>query len=521
MNPRALLILGVISTYVGVSVVLAWASRTRWEESNDYLNATGSLPTWIASISFLATNCGALEILGLSGIAFRYGVQAFHFYWIGAIPAMIFVSFVILPVYVRSGVHSVPEYLGQRFGPSVRLLNAFTILISTAVYAGISLYALAEVMHMAASWSFLAGISTFASIVLAYVLIGGFRATVYNEVLQFLFMFAGLVPLLYLTRNIHPEEGGEYWHVWHATPIYSGTQQLDLIAVLVGLGAVIGTSYWCTDFALVQRALTARTLEGARRVPLFAGFGKLVFSFIVVTPVVLMRGHLHHSSDAALDETSPSLISTLYGPRIFAVGIVALMAGLLNSLAGNVSAFAALWTQEIYRPFVRRGRSESHYLVVGRVASVSCIAIGISAAFATRAFENLSAFVLLIFSLFVVPFFAVVLMGVLSRQGSTANALAGATAGIVTGGLAQLAFAKAWLPSGSKLEANFYAAIFSFSAAAIVCNLPVARLPGTGMTEENVVLPTINWAREKPSPTLWCLGGILLGACLLANVLWW
>ncbi len=258
----------IVLLYCCISICIAYASGRFRRSSNDYLNATGSLPTWVASISFLACNCGALEVLGLSGIALRYGVQAFHFYWIGAIPALIFLSLVMIPAYVQSGARSMPEYLGQRFGPNVRLLNAVSILLASALYTGISLYGLAEVTHVSMDWPFFLAILIFGSIVLAYVLIGGFRATVYNEVLQFFFMFAGLLPLLYFSHNAHDGgllHTGQYWHMWRETPFVSSTSQLDLVGVLVGLGGVISFSYWCTDYGLVQRALTARDLESARK----------------------------------------------------------------------------------------------------------------------------------------------------------------------------------------------------------------------------------------------------------------
>jgi SSS family solute:Na+ symporter len=514
----------IVLLYCCVSICIAYAAGRLRRSSNDYLNATGSLPTWVASISFLACNCGALEVLGLSGIAFRYGVQAFHFYWIGAIPALIFLSLVMIPAYVQSGARSMPEYLGQRFGPKVRLLNAVSILLASALYTGISLYGLAEVTHISMNWPFFQAILVFGSIVLAYVLIGGFRATVYNEVLQFLFMFAGLLPLLYFSHNAHYGglvHTGQYWHMWRETPTVSSTSQLDLVGVLVGLGGVISFSYWCTDYGLVQRALTARDLESARKVPLIAGFGKLLFAIVVVVPVILMSGHIQDKPGTALDETSPALIATLYGRRLLGVGIAALIAGLLNSLAANISAFSSLWTGEIYRPFLSSHRTESHYRNVGRGASICCVAMGILVAFWTRSFENLSAFVLLIFSLFVIPFFAVLLTGMISRRTTAGSAIAGAAAGILAGGGIQLAFAERWLPSGSRLSANFYSAIVSFGAAALVCNAShLLRL----LRRSPSPLPTIDAmkpAQPKVSITVWCLAGTLLVACVVCNVLLW
>jgi SSS family solute:Na+ symporter len=285
----------------------------------------------------------------------------------------------------------------------------------------------------------------------------------------------------------------------------SSTSQLDLVGVLVGLGGVISFSYWCTDYGLVQRALTARDLESARKVPLIAGFGKLLFAIVVVVPVILMSGHIHYKPGTALDETSPLLIATLYGPRLLGLGIAALIAGLLNSLAANISAFSSLWTGEIYRPFLSSHRKESHYRNVGRAASVCCVATGLLVALWTRSFENLSAFVLLIFSLFVIPFFAVVLTGLISRQTSASSAIAGAGAGIIAGGSIQLAFAERWLPSGSRLSANFYSAIVSFVAAAVVCNASqlLSLLGRSPIPAPNI--DATKPAQPKASITVWCL----------------
>jgi SSS family solute:Na+ symporter len=374
------------------------------------------------------------------------------------------------------------------------------------------------------NWPFLLAILIFGSIVVAYVLIGGFRATVYNEVLQFLFMFAGLLPLLYFSHKAHyggDLHAGQYWHLWRQTPIVSSTSQLDLVGVLVGLGGVISFSYWCTDYALVQRALTARDLESARKVPLIAGFGKLLFAIVVVVPVLLMSGHIQYKPGAALDETSPALIATLYGPSLLGLGMAALIAGLLNSLAANISAFSSLWTGEIYRPFLSSHRNESHYRNVGRAASVCCVAIGILVALWTRSFENLSAFVLLIFSLFVIPFFAVLLTGLISRKASASSAIAGAGAGIIAGGSIQLAFAERWLPSGSRLSANFYSAIVSFAAAALVCNAPHLLSLITPSPIQPLNIEAVRPSQPKASITVWCLAGTLLVVCVVANVLWW
>jgi len=314
---------------------------------------------------------------------------------------------------------------------------------------------------------------------------------------------------------------GQYWHLWRQTPIVSTSSQLDLFGVLVGLGGVVSFSYWCTDYGLVQRALTARDLESARKVPLIAGFGKLLFAIVVVVPVILMTGHIQYRPGTVLDETSPALIAALYGPRLLGLGIAALIAGLLNSLAANISAFASLWTGEIYRPFLSPHREESHYRNVGRAASVCCVATGMLVALWARSFENLSAFVLLIFSLFVIPFFAILLTGLISRRIRASSAIAGAVAGIIAGSSIQLAFAERWLPSGSRLSANFYSAIVSFSVAALACNAPNVRFIFRRSPRPPLNIDATISAQPKASITVWCMAGALLVACMVCNILWW
>lgn len=511
----------LIAAYFACTLFIAIRSFRKQRTSNDFLNETGNLPTWVATLSFLAANCGALEIVGLSGVAARYGVQAFHFYWIGAIPAMIFVSFVVLPVYQRSGVRSVPEYLERRFGRRLRLLNAAALLGSTCLTAGISLYALAVTLHVFAGWTFATCALVAAAVAMTNILTGGLRGTMRTEILHFFLMVAGLLPMLYLSwRGGHLTAGwSTRTHLWRATPLVSAKSPVDLIGVVLGLGVVIGFSYWCTDFLLMQRALTARSTKAAQQVPLYAGFGKLLFSFLVVMPVLLAGQSLHSYGTGALDQTAAMLMRSLYDPRFLALGIMALVASLMTGLCGNISAFAALWTQEIYRSALAPNRSEEHYILVGRVASAICIVLSLGGAYATLYFESMAEFILAIFSLTLVPFFAVVITGVVSRRATAGAAFAGALCGIVMGGLTQVAYRAHWLHSGSELNVNFYTAIVSFTAALIVCiagsYLDTAEhRPRTGSPElaGAAVLPR--------SKQLYLLAALLLACCVVFNILW-
>jgi SSS family solute:Na+ symporter len=513
MTSTVWLSLVVVAAFLVASIALGHLGARYQPNSNRFLNGTGTLPGWVASLSFLACNCGALEVVGLSGITARYGVQAFHFYWVGAIPAMVFMGLVLLPVYVSNEVRSVPEYLGKRFGQGTRLLQACSLLVSTALFAGLCLYMVAQVMQVAAGWSLPVGAGVFAAVVLVYVLRGGFRATVYNEILQFVLMVAGMAPLLYFTHKHRPEAAaaiGQRWHVWQATPVLSGSSSVDLVGVVIGLGFVVSFSYWCTDFVLVQRALSATSLETARRVPIIAGFGKLVFSMLVVLPVLYADGSARIAA-GALDRTMPEMIVTLYGPKLFWLGIAALIAGLVNGFASNVAAFSAVWTQEIYRPVLRPGRSERHYIAIGRVAYVMCVMLSLGTAYLTLHFDGLTDFTLFIFSLSLTPFFGVVMVGVLTRRGNGTSAVSSVCAGACVAVLGR--FGPAWVPSGSPLSRDFHSAIASFGVAAAVCLM--GQRPEGG--SEGIIQ-----RKMFPVPRLlWVLSAILMIVCVSLNVWWW
>ncbi len=284
LGPWALI---VFPAYLGAIILISIISRRRSPTSNEYLNASRSLPTWAAALSFLAYNCGSIEIIGMSAMAAQYGVQALHFYWIGGVPGMVFMGIVVLPLYMKTGARSLPEYLGIRFGPNVRLLNACLSMASTAAFSGVALYAMAHVLHLILGWSLPTGALASALFVLIYIALGGFRATVFTSVFQFFVMIVGIAPLLFLTVHFTATSfalRSDRWHLWRTLNPVSPMAPLDRMGVALGLGFVISFSYWCTDFVMIQRALTARTVEAARRVPLLAGFGKLGIALLVVLP---------------------------------------------------------------------------------------------------------------------------------------------------------------------------------------------------------------------------------------------
>jgi len=518
--------LAILPCYFVVAIALGWLARRRNGDANAYLHASRSLPLPLVTAAYLAANCGALEIVGLSAMAAQYGVQAFHFYWIGAIPAMVFLALWMMPVYRRSGIRSVPQYLELRYGPSVRLLNACVLATVTLLLAGISLYAMAQVLEVAIDLNFSFSVLLSAGVVLVYVLLGGIRATIYNEVFQLLIMLAGLVPLavhsLRLGATSAAVHNGLRHHLWNATPIASQTAPLDCIGIIFGLGFVLSFGYWCTDFVLMQRAFTARAESDARQVPLWAGFGKICFSFIVILPGLaayqLIPG-LGHS--LRFDQAMPALMTAVYGPIMLGLGLTALIASLMSGLSANVSAFTAIWTEDIYRARLRPHRSDAHYLLVGRLATGVAIVVSMLASYLNFFFRDLMEHVQLIFSVFGSPFFALFLLGMSLRRINARGAVIGFLSGTAVALLHLVAFTSGWLHYGSIMNADFHSAIYSFCTTAIVSW--IASKPEASVNSQPLTGLVFEWRtafRGTRMKLLWILSSFLLLACALMNVIW-
>lgn len=520
--------LTILPLYFLITIVIGWISRRQSTTANAYLNASRSLPLWIVTAAYLAANCGALEIVGLSAMAAQYGVQAFNFYWIGAIPAMIFLSLWMMPVYRRSGVRSVPQYLELRYGPGLRLLNAGVLATTTLLLAGISLYAMAQVLLAVMGLSFAESILLSAGVVLIYVLLGGIKATIYNEVFQLLVMLAGLLPLAFfcLHRKIVPDgtAGLPRWHLWLGSPLVSRAAPLDVLGVVFGLGFILSFSYWCTDFVLMQRAFTARTEMAARQVPLWAGFGKLLFSLIVVVPGLLAYQRipgLGHSQ--RFDQALPALMTIVYGPAMLGVGLTALLASLMSGLAANVSAFAAIWTEDIYRARIVKHRSDSHYLTVGRIAAATAISISLLTSYIDFLFGSLMEHVQLIFSVFGAPFWAIFLLGMSTRRTNQRGAIAGFLSGTAVALTHLAATSFGWLHYGSVMNANFHVAIYAFCTAIAVGWL-VSLIGPARVPQHSANSLVFEWragsTQTGRNRLLLILSAVLTAVCLTLNWIW-
>jgi len=465
----------IIFGYFAATLLIGYRLRKRMVSTTEFFLAGRSLPSIVTGVAFVAANCGALEVMGMVSTGAKYGARANHFYWLGAIPAMLFLALFMMPIYHGSRVRSVPEFLKLRYGEAARGFNAFCFATMMVLVSGISLYAMAIILGTLLGWSFTASILVAAAVVLVYVVLGGLAASIYNEVLQFVLIVVGLTPLAVFALN---ELGGfqglaaslapELRHTWQGLPVVSPFRSaMDGVGNVIGLGFVLSFGYWCTDFLLVQRALAAKDLPAAVQTPLIAGVAKLFFPALVVLPglaaVALFPQGLAERYDVAL----PNLMVRYYAHGLLGLGVTAMLASFMSGMAGNITAFNTVWTYDLYQAYLVRGRSDHHYLVVGRLATVAATLLSIATAYIVLRFNNLMDYVQLLFSFFNAPLFATFLLGMFTRWATPMGGFVGLVAGTLSAGLHYWAYRSGWLPYGSDMTANFYGA----TCAWLVCFL--------------------------------------------------
>jgi SSS family solute:Na+ symporter len=303
-------------------------------------------------------------------------------------------------------------------------------------------------------------------------------------------------------------------------PLASRAAPLDVLGTVIGLGFVLSFGYWCTDFVLMQRAFTARTDDDARKVPLLAGFGKLGFSLLVVLPGLAASRLLPGLGHAQrFDQALPALMRLLYGPVMLGVGLTALAASLMSGLAANISAFAALWTEDIYHAHLIHSKPDRHYLRVGRIATVAAIAVSTLTSYINFLFSDLMEHVQLIFSVFGAPFFAIFLLGMTTRRVDQCGAIAGFLCGTAVALLHLVAVSLGYLHYGSMMSANFYVAIYAFCTSALVA-LVVSSFGTTPSDSRASTALQMNFTARASRPLLWILSALLLAACVSLDILW-
>lgn len=446
----------IILIYFAFVITVGFIIKRKIKSSNDFLSSSRSIPLWITSLAFISANLGAQEVLGMVASGAKYGIMTVHFYWVGAIFAMVFLAVFMMPFYYGSKARSVPEYLFMRFDEKTRALNAVSFAVMTVFSSGISLFALAKLLEVILHWDFDVSIWLAAGIVMVYTFLGGLTSAVYNEVLQFFLIVLGLSPLVVVA--LHDAGGWEsikanlqpqLTHAWkYMGKADDNPMGINFMSLIFGLGFVMSFGYWCTDFLVVQRAMIARNMGDAQRTPVVAALPKMLMPLIVVLPgviaIALMQPALQSkgysiptNSNGELDYTMtlPSLIAHYYPSGLLGVGITALIASFMSGMAGNVTAFNSVFTYDIYQSYFVKNKSDKYYLYVGKFITIAGILISIATAYVAKSFNNINDFLQLVFSFVNGPLFATFLLGMFWKRTTSDGAFWGLLSGTIAAAL--------------------------------------------------------------------------------------
>ncbi len=559
----------VLAVYFLFVLGIGWALKRYTRTSEDFFLSGRSIPAWIAGLAFLSANLGAQEMIGMAASGAKYGIATSHFYWVGAIPAMVFVGVFMMPFYYGSRARSVPEYLKLRFDEKTRAFNAISFATMTVFSSGISMYALAKLLELLLGWDFNVSLSISALIVLAYIVLGGLTSAIYNEVLQFFLIVLGFAPLVFLgLKDVggwdglvgrldtvavsNGYEAGAWSHSWatmgnpEANPM-----GVEWFGMAMGLGFVLSFGYWCTDFLVVQRAMAADSMAAARRTPLIAAVPKMLFPFLIIVPGMIAIGltygdgafTLPKMADGSWDYTMviPSLLAHYFPPGVLGLGLTALMASFMSGMAGNVTAFNTVWTYDIYQSYVKRDASDAHLLWVGRMTTVFGILASVGTAYLATRFNNIMDFLQLVFAFVNAPLFATFLLGMFWKRATGHGAFWGLVSGTAAAALhhgltlpvgAAAGIKGGWLAATplhlytSEMAQNFWTAIWAWSvcfAATIVISLATAR------RKTDAELTGLVWSltpREREEHLPWWktpegLGVAVLVLAIALNVVFW
>ncbi len=475
---------------LGIGAILKRYVKT----STDFFLAGRSIPAWVAGLAFLSANLGAQEVIGMGASGAKYGIATSHFYWIGAIPAMVFVGVFMMPFYYGSRARSVPEYLRLRFDEKTRGLNAVSFAVMTLFSSGISMYAMAKLiqilhifdapfawMGLPQAWVFHFSLVISALVVLGYILLGGLSSAIYNEVVQFFLIVAGFLPLVYLgLKNVGGWTGlkatlnPSYTHSWLGMgSAHTNRLGVEWFGLTMGLGFVLSFGYWCTDFLVIQRAMAANSMNSARCTPLIAAFPKMLFPLLVILPGLiaialpsqnlaglagshaaasvegqgLVPAKIDASGKPILDKdgtvqldydlATPNMLLHYFPTGILGLGLTALLASFMSGMAGNVTAFNTVWTYDIYQSYINKTASDEHYLWMGHMATIFGTALSVAAAYMATRFNNIMDMLQLVFAFVNAPLFATFLLGMFWKRTTGHGAFTGLLSGTVAAAVHQ------------------------------------------------------------------------------------
>ena len=556
----------IMATYFVFVLGIGFALRRYMKTTTDFFQSGRSIPAWVAGLAFISANLGAQEVMGMAASGAKYGIMTSHFYWIGAIPAMVFLAVFMMPFYYGSRARSVPEYLKLRFDEKTRGLNAITFALMTVLSSGISMYAMGLLLNLLLGWSFDVSIWLCALIVLLYITMGGLTSAIYNEVLQFFMIVFGFLPLVLL--GLHDVGGwtglkaglehvavgngyapGAWSQSWaHMGAPADNPMGVEWFGMAMGLGFVLSFGYWCTDFLTIQRAMASESMSAARRAPLIAAFPKMMFPFLVILPGMLaivlhQRGvaggfALPVKADGTLnyDMTVPLMLSHYFPQGMLGVGITALIASFMAGMAGNVTAFNTVFTYDIYQAYLKKGAPDAHYLLVGRLATVVGIAASVAAAYLATHFNNIMDMLQLVFAFVNAPLFATFLLGMFWKR-TTGHA---AFIGLISGTIGAALHHGLTLPNGSsvgikggwlevmhhypsEMAQNFWTAIWAWSTCFVVTLLVSLVTKARAEAELKGLVYSLTERLKSDAEAWWrrpaVLGVIVLALTLALNII--
>jgi SSS family solute:Na+ symporter len=463
----------IIIFYFALVLAIGLYLKEQANTGEDFFMAGREMTAWVAGLAFLSANLGSLELMGWAGNSYKYGILAAHWYWIGAIPAMLFLALVMMPFYHICKTHSVPGYLKLRYGPASQALSSVSFAFMTVLMSGINMYAMAVVMRVVLGWDINVSIFISSITVMIYVALGGLRSAIFNEVLQFFLIWAGalLIPVLGLVeaggwtglkakilQNLteqHVANPGAYTHLWSTLGDFSNNPMgINWVGIVFGLGAVISMGYWTTDFLVVQRVLSAKDLRSAELAPIIGAAFKMMVPVIVILPGLLGLALLRDSHTGNLlrlvpadqawsaagqaqglhgyDEVLPLMLARYCGPGLLGLGITALIAGFMSGMAGNVSAFTTVWTYDIYGALINKNASDESKVRMGRWCTVLGVIVSIGTAYLVMHAQSIMDYVQALFSFFIAPLFGTVILGMLWKRATPAGGFWGLLAGTLS-----------------------------------------------------------------------------------------
>jgi solute:Na+ symporter, SSS family len=560
--------IAVIVIYFAMVIWIGFYLKGQANTSEEFFMAGREMTAWIAGLSFVSANLGSLELMGWAGSAYQYGILAAHWYWIGAIPAMLFLGMVMMPFYYVCKTHSVPGYLKLRYGQGASVVSAISFAFMTVLMSGVNMFAMAEVMKVVLGWDLNFSIIVSSLAVAAYVALGGLRSAIFNEVLQFMLIWGGalLVPIIgmvetggwggfkaRLAHNIASgaTAPGDYTHMWRSMGHFTDNPMgIHWTGIVFGLGFAISFGYWTTDFLVVQRVLAARNLRAARMAPVIGSFFKMGVPFIVILPgllglVVLQNpnGTLMHlvpqnlategSGLHSYNEVLPLMMVRYMSPGLLGLGITALIAGFMSGMAGNVSAFSAVWTYDIYQPLIKKNASDEHLVTIGRWATILGVVVSIGTAYLVMSAAGIMDYVQALFSFFISPLLGVVLVGMFWKRATQSGGFWGLLLGTLTS-VGLWAWVKAdpsalryvaISPDAKDMAENMYRALWSVIVAILVnVIVSLATTPKTAAELEGLVYGATKIPVEEPVPLYkneWFWTAIAIVIFCALNVYFW